>query len=66
MGSNSFDIRTKIPLSRHVRAEVCGNVTLPMVTPQYTVGASTIDLPWQDSAGAFELHVAEVNAIIYV
>ena len=65
VGSNSFDVRTKVPLSRNIRAEVCGNVRLPMLTPQYTVGANTIDLPWHEEVGNFELHLAEVNAIVY-
>ena len=63
VGSNSFDLRTKIPISRRVRAEVCGNVKLPMLAPQYSVASNTLSL---SEDGMFEIHVAEVNAILYV
>ncbi|WZN62935.1 hypothetical protein HKI87_06g44800 [Chloropicon roscoffensis] len=65
VGANSFDVRTKVPISRMLRAEVCGNVKLPMLRPQYTVGSSSIESVF-DVEGRFEIHVAEVNALLYV
>ena len=65
VGSNSFDMRTKIPISRRLQAEVCGNVKLPMLRPQYTIGTSDVTSVF-DCEGKFEVHVAEVNAILYV
>jgi len=65
VGSNSFDVRTKLPISRRLRAEVCGNVKLPTLRPQYTLGSGDA-LTAFDCEGKFELHLAEVNAIIYL
>jgi len=65
VGANSFDVRTKVPISRMLQAEVCGNVKLPMLRPQYTVGSSSIESVF-DVEGRFEIHVAEVNALLYV
>jgi len=65
VGPNSFDWRTKVPISRRFRAEVCGNVKLPMLRPQYTLGSGDATSVF-DVEGRFEVHVAEVNALVYV
>jgi len=60
----SFDLRTKIPISRRVRSEVCANVGIPMLQPQYSAGGNGSEIAFHD--GSFSLHLAEINAIVYV
>ncbi len=66
VGTNSFDLRRKVPISRRLRAEVCANVKLPTFAPQYTAGGTDQPITLCEGDGMFEVHVAEVNALIYV
>lgn len=59
-----FDLRTKVPLLPVLSAEVCGNVKVPLPASEYSQEAQ--DRRLVIGTGDLHLHIAEVNAYLYV
>jgi len=57
---NSFDVRQRFSIARGFGMEVCGAVTLPTPAARYSHSSGTLSL----GEGAFQMHVAEVNAVL--
>ena len=59
-----FDIRSKVPLLPVLSAEICGNVKLPLPASEYSQEAQ--DQRLVIGSGDLHLHIAELNAYLYV
>ena len=62
--NGSIDIRAKVPISKRIRAEICGNVKVPMIVPQYSASTRGSQIALHDDD--FAVHIAEVNGILYL
>merc|ERR1712224_961280 len=62
-----FDVRCKIPflpLTRRVKAEICGNCQLPMPAAEFGFGSNRSQLAV--GKGELHLHLAQMNLICYL
>ncbi len=59
---NSWDIRQRFNIGRGFGVEVCGGVALPTPSARYSHNTGVLSI----GEGAFNLHVAEVNAVLTI
>ena len=58
-----LDLETLIPITRFLNLEACGTARIPLPVAQYSAATGDMALELQEP---FHLHLAELNAILYV
>ena len=58
-----LDLETQIPITRSLKLEACGTARIPLPAAQYSSSSGDVALELQEP---FHLHLAELNAVVYV
>ena len=58
-----LDLETQIPITRSLKLEACGTARIPLPAAQYSSASGDVALELQEP---FHLHLAELNAVMYV
>ena len=58
-----LDLETQIPVTRSLKLEACGTARIPLPVAQYSAATGDMALELQEP---FHLHLAEINAVLYV
>lgn len=62
LGQDVVGLRQRLPVSRHLGVEFCGNVRLPLTTAEYSIEEGHNNFALGD--GPLQLHVEQTNLIL--